>query len=145
MNVTWKYVVGYLARPISLLLIAQEHIRTMRRRGRPQQYADQVEGTRARVQRYRERQRAAALPAPPPSQFQNIFLAWDPRPQLTTVVPTDDPSNIFADLQEALEAVLPEDQEEIRLPEDNPEDDQGLEIEDIIMGSPARPNNKDGR
>jgi hypothetical protein len=117
----------------------------MPRRGRPQQYADKVEGTRARVQRYRERQRAAALPAPPPSQFQNIFLAWDPRPQLTAVLPTGDPSNIFADLQEALEAVPPEDQEESRLQEDEPEDDQGLEIEDIIMVSPAQTDNEDGR
>lgn len=120
----------------------------MNRGGRPRKYADKEEGNRARVQQYRERQRHP-LPTAPPSQFQNILLAWDPRPQITAVLPTDNPSNIFADLQEALEAVPP-NQEDIGLQgapgeEDDSEDDQGLEMEDGIMVSPARPDDEDSR
>jgi hypothetical protein len=74
-------------------------------RGRPRKYADAKEANRSRVQQYRERQRHPPLQTPPPSQFQNIFLAWDPRQQLDTAPPPVDSLDVFADLRDALDAV----------------------------------------
>lgn len=72
-------------------------------------YADDKEATRQRVRRFRERQREQqhhpAPPTPPPSQFHNIFLAWDPRQQLDTAPPPVDSLDVFADLRDALDAI----------------------------------------
>jgi hypothetical protein len=96
-------------------------------RGQPRKYANQKEGIRTRVQQHRERQRHPPQPAVPPSAFQNIFLAWDPRAQLGPTPPTEDRSNIFTDLQEALDAV-PLDREETG--PRGEEDDQSVGMED---------------
>jgi hypothetical protein len=103
-------------------------------RGRPRQYADEQEGTRIRVQRYREQQKHPRPESVPPGPFQNIFLAWDPRQPPDPTLPTDDPPDIFTDLQAALDAV-PLDRGEAGPPSTIHE--ESLVFEDAMVASVA--------
>jgi hypothetical protein len=81
-------------------------------RGRPRIYRDDREATRIGVARYRNGPPAPDLSQIPTIQFQNLFLAHDPRVLTRPPAATSDTFNTLDDIQAALDAI-PSDRESL--------------------------------